>query len=308
METISQNFVASFGQSVTHLAQQKNPRFATHALVQTGVVGDRDTFEQMHQTEDAEITGDRFSPAALEDASHLRVSNWKRDWEWRKGIKTQDELALNINLRMAYAESAAMAFVRRRDQLILDALLGTSYTGKNGGTSVAFDTTAYAGPGSGGYVLAAAGGLTEAIMRQLREAFDINEEMLEDMEDGDRDAFCLALAPAAHDELLSETQTTSREFYVDPIFGQMPLVNGRIPFFMGFRIRVTNKLTLSGNTRYNIAWHRNSVGLSIWQSPQANIAQRTDLTGLPWQVCYGYSMGAVRLKQSGVMRVDTDES
>jgi len=237
----------------------------------------------------------------------LRVSNWKRDWEWRHGIRTQDELALNINLRQGYAQSAAFAYIRRMDQLILDALLGTSYTGKNGETSVTFDTTAYTTPGSG-YVLDATAGMTEGIMRTLREAFDINEEMLEDMEDGDRDAFCLALSPDAHKELLSQTQTTSRDFYEDPIFGTMPLVNGRIPFFMGFRIRVTNRLTISGTTRYNIAWHRDAVGCSVWQGPEAGINRREDLTGRPWQVCYNYSMAAVRLKQTGVFRVDTSEA
>jgi hypothetical protein len=304
-ESISQSFVVSFNDMVQHLAQQRNSRFAMHCLMHEGVHGDRDPFEQLHSTQSKEITGDRFSPRALGDASHVRRSVWKRDYEWSEGIKTQDELALNINLRMEYAKSAAMDYARRKDTILLDALLGTSYTGKNGDVTEAFDTTAYS---SGGHVIDATGGMTEAIMRTIREAFDVSEEMLEDMEDGDRDAFCLALAPKAHSELLSETQTTSRDFYMDPIFGQMPLVNGRIPFFMGFRIRISNRLTLASTTRHNIAWHRDAVGCSVWQNPMVSIDKRPDLTGNPWQVAFNYSMGAVRLKQSGVYRVDTSEA
>ena len=215
---------------------------------------------------------------------HRRRSIFKRDWEWAAGVRTQDELQLDINLRTSYAQAAAYAIVRRRDTLLLRAALDVAYTGKNGTGQTLFNTAAFP---TGNVLISAA--LTETAMRELREAFDISEEMLEDMEEGDREAFVLAISPVAHTQLLAEVQTTSRDFYQDPVFGQLPLVSGRIPFFMGFRIKVTNKLAQTGATRHCIAWHRGAMGCSQWASPEVSITRSNDLTGLPWQVVVEYA-------------------
>lgn len=308
-ETISNAFVAAFHTMVTHLAQQTAPRFAAHALIQSGVTGERDTFDQMSQTEDREITGERFTNIALEDADHQRRSVWKRDWQWVKGFRTQDQLALLIDPQRNYVKSANYSVTRRRDQVVLDALTGTAYTGKNGSTEVAFNTAAYAIGGAGRVVDATATGMTVAVFRQMRRIFDEVEEMVEDMEgDTGIDNFCAALSPQAHEQLLGQTLATSKDFYIDPIDGRMPLVKGRIPYFMGFRIRISNKLAKTSTTRHCLFWHKSAVGVSVWRDINTDISQRKDLNGLPWQVTLQHSVNAVRLRESAVFRVDITES
>jgi hypothetical protein len=307
-ETINNAFVTSFSTLVTHLAQQTAPRFAAHTLVQSGIVGERDTFEQMSQTEDREITGERFTPASLEDADHQRRSVWKRDWEWRKGFRTQDELAMLIDPQRNYIRSAAYAAVRRRDRVVLAAVTGTAYTGKNGNTELAFNTSAYTTGGAGRVIDATATGMTEGVFRQMRRIFNETEEMIEDMEGGQGiDSFVAAISPQAHEQLLGMAQTTNSDYYIDPIDGRMPLVKGYIPYFMGFRIRVTNLLTLTSTTRRCLFWHKSAIGMSVWKEMAIDISQRKDMVGLPWQVTVNYSCNAVRLRESAVFAVDITE-
>ena len=305
-ETINTAFVAAFHSMVTHLAQQTAPRFSAHSLVQSGIVGERDTFDQMSQTEDREITGERFTPASLEDADHQKRSVWKRDWEWRKGFRTQDQLAMIIDPQRNYIRSAAYSVVRRRDQVVLDAARGTAYTGKNGTSTVSFNTAAYP---TGNVVDATSTGMTVDVFRTMRRIFDESEEMVEDMEgDTSLDASVAALSPQAHEQLLGQVQVQSRDFYVDPISGQLPLVRGRIPYFMGFRIRITNKLAITSTTRHCMFWHKSAIGCSIWQNMEVRITQREDLTGGPWQVRVCHSVNATRLRESAVYQVNITES
>ena len=304
-ETIDESFVATFRTMVTHKAQQRNPRFTVHTRMQTDVVGDRDTFDQMYATEGREITGERFTNAALEDPDHQRRSNWIRKFEWRKGLSSQDQVSLLINPQRDYIQSAAYYMVRQKDRLVLEGALGTAYTGKNGEVPVVFPTgDALTGAGN---VYTVGGPLTEEVMRIIRQLFDSRDEMLEDMEEGDRDNFCLAVSPVAHRQLLNEVQTTSRDFYMDPVMGRMPLVDGRIPYFMGFRIRVTNLLGLTGSVRRCVAWYRRAVGSSMWQEMTMKVSQRDDLTGLPWQVVVGFSCNSTRLEETGVFAIDVTE-
>lgn len=304
-ETISQSFVATFRTMVTHLAQQRTQRFAKAVTFHGDVTGDRDTFEQLGPSEMRNISSERFTQRVLTDMDHRRRSNWIQSFEWDAGIVRQDQLSLLIDPQRDYIKAAAMAINRQKDILTLAAVDGTAYGGKNGETAITFNTAEYT---AGGQVYTVGGALTEQAMRILREIFDLREEMLEDMENGDMDAFTLAVSPQVHRQLLNEVQTTSRDFYEDPIFGRRPLVNGRIPFFMGFRIHVTNRLTLVSTVRQCKVWHRGAIGVSQWRDMEMDISQRKDLTGLPWQVVVNMSCNATRLQETGAFRVDVIEA
>lgn len=304
-ETISNVFADAFHSTVTHLAQQTQPRFAAHALHQSVSNAERDTFDQMPQTTDLEITGERYTSVAVQDAEFLRRSVWKRDWAWYRHFRTQDQLAMLMDPQRNYIRSATYAMVRRRDQLVLDALLGNAYTGRYGNTILAFPTAEYP---TGNTVDATATGMIVDTFITVRRIFNEDEEMVEDMEgDTDLNAFCAALSPQAHAQLLSITQVQSSDFYLDPISGRMPLVSGQIPYFMGFRIRVTNRLPKTGTTRHCVFWHRHSVGYSTWANTEVNVSRREDLNGAPYQVRLLYSTNSTRLRETGVYRVDITE-
>ena len=308
--SIYQSYADAFDTILRQKAQQRNPRFWNHCVQKTNVVGERQTFPHVEQEDDEEITQQKFEVADGRTAEHDDRSAFKRDYEWRRGIDVNDEDRMVVDLRSGYADLAMNATNRRTDRVILEAAVAPAASGQYGQGTVALPAT--------NIIDKTGAALVANDIIELRRRFDDAEEMVEDLDQTDENAFVIGMHPTAHEQLLRETRITSSDFYeyraADGTVSNRPLVGGRIPFYMGFRIRVTKMMErLPANLRpananfvRNIVWHRSGIGCALWRPGSTAIVQIDHMKGRPWFVIRGYSLGAVRLKESAVFAFDTD--
>ena len=309
-ESIYQSYADAFDTILRQKAQQRRPRFWDHCVQKTNVVGERQTFPHVEQEEDEEITQRDGEWADPPTAEHDDRSAFKRDFEWRRRISVNDEQRMVVDLRSGYADSALYANNRRTDRIILEAAISEAASGQYGQSSTAFPATSILDK--------TAAAVDENTLIELRRLFDDSEEMYEDLDETDENAFCIAMHPTAHEQFMRSVKITSNDYYeyraADGTVSQRPLVGGRIPFYMGFRIRVTKQMEQlpanlqpqNANFRRNIVWHRSGIGCAQWNPGSTVIVQIDSQKGRPWNVIRNYSVGAVRLKETAVFAFDTD--
>ena len=173
------------------------------------------------------------------------------------------------------------------DDVIIDAALGTAFTGETGSTS----TTMLAG----NQIANGSADLTVAKLRTAKKTLDLASV------DPSIPRY-IAVGPEQIDALLGDTNVTSSDFNT-----VKALVQGEINTFMGFEFIVTNRLSKSGNIRSCFAWAEDGLTLAIGKDVMARIDERSD-KGYATQVYYCMSIGATRMEEEKVVQIDCDES
>lgn len=242
-----------------------------YAQVKTGVRGTMCGFDLVAPSEMQDITGQRGQPTTWIDVASSRRWAPKKDFIHPVLLDRTDSLAVVTDLRGAYVRNGVMAANRKIDKVMIDAAYGTATTGEAGGSTSAFDTTAPTASGGGGNQIALGGtGLTVDKMRSARQTFLTRNVGVDDINMGVRDAFVWLMSGYQMGELLSETEATSGDYvgqgtYVAEDGSRMPLEDGMIRYYMGFKLVVTDQLPTDSNSdRVNLCWHRDSMGLAVW--------------------------------------------
>jgi hypothetical protein len=192
-----------------------------------------------------------------------------------------------IDPTSAYAQAAAAAMGRSMDDVIIDAALGTAFTGETGSTS----TTML----SGNQIANGGTDLTVAKLRTAKKTLDLASV------DPSIPRY-IAVGPEQIDALLGDTNVTSSDFNT-----VKALVQGEINTFMGFEFIVTNRLSKASNIRSCFAWAEDGLTLAIGKDVMARIDERSD-KGYATQVYYCMSIGATRMEEEKVVQIDCDES
>jgi hypothetical protein len=192
-----------------------------------------------------------------------------------------------IDPTSAYAQAAAAAMGRSMDDVIIDAALGTAFTGETGSTS----TTMLAG----NQIANGGTDLTVAKLRTAKKTLDLASV------DPSIPRY-IAVGPEQIDALLGDTNVTSSDFNT-----VKALVQGEINTFMGFEFIVTNRLSKASNIRSCFAWAEDGLTLAIGKDVMARIDERSD-KGYATQVYYCMSIGATRMEEEKVVQIDCDES
>jgi hypothetical protein len=301
---IDNAIVMQFSDQFDHAFQQRVPRLRRYTRLRTGVVGNQTQFNIMGESSMVEITGMRHSLTPWIDiASQSRWAS-KRDFNHPVMLDWADKPEVLIDLEQGYAMAGAMAAARTADTIILGAVTGTAYSGVNGATANAFNTSAItisgAQAGTAGNLVAAGGtGLTVAKVRTVRGIFDAREVGVDDYNAGVRNAFVWVVNAGAMQQLMSETTATSGDFVADK-----PLTEGSVHHFMGFDFVIHNGLTNTTGTTYRtVVWHRLAMGFALWRERDLfvdRLPEHNNSTG----VSYMMSMGAVRIHDKGVLAVD----
>jgi uncharacterized protein (DUF697 family) len=287
--------VKQYDDMVTMLFQQKYERLRKFAQAKYGVHGVMCSFDRIGESEMDEITGQLDVPTRWLNPQNKRRWARKRDFTHPVQLGVNEELEIILDMRSAYARNGAAAAARRCDQLIIEAITATALEGAEGTVSSAFDTTAPTTGGAGGNQLASgATGMTQSKMELAKEVFNDREVGVDEQ---DADGFVMVMTAKQMRELMTDTRTVSRDFY-EPLSGQkMPLVNGMIPYYMGFHLVLNSRylpLNASGE-KLALAWHRDAVGFGMW----AEMLLRID--ELP---TYNYATGITVQKHMGAVRVD----
>ena len=278
-------FVQQYSANVQMLSQQKGSLLRDAVRVEN-IVGKNAFFDQIGQAT-AQKRTTRHSDTPQMDTPHARRRVSLVDYEYADLIDEQDKVRMLIDPTSSYAQAAAFAMGRAMDDEIIEAALGTAFTGETGSTSTALP--------AGQQIANGGTDLTVAKLREAKKILDLSSV------DPSIPRY-IAVGPEQIDNLLSDTNVTSSDFNT-----VKALVQGEVNQFMGFNFITSNRLSKTGNIRSCFAWAEDGLALAIGKDVNARIDERAD-KGYATQVYYCMSIGSTRMEEDKVVQIDCDES
>ena len=278
-------FVEQYSANVQHLVQQDGSKLRG-AVREEAVTGKNAFFEQIGATA-AQRRTSRHADTPRVDTPHTRRRVSLEDFDWADLIDNEDKVRMLIDPTSDYARAAAMAMGRAMDEVLIDAALGTAYTGVSGGTSTA-----------GQSAIAAGGtGLTLAKLLSAKETMDSD-----DVPDSGRVIVCTA---GQITDLLNTTAIQSADFNT-----VKALARGEVDSFLGFRFipvngkRVdgTKLVPVAGAERRCFAFQGDGLLLGVGADMTSKISERAD-KNYATQVFCSMSIGATRMEEARVLEI-----
>ena len=275
-------FTIQWGDELRPLAQQMQEKLAGTTEEKHGVVGERTTMEQVAARSMKRRTI-RHAPVVPTDPDLRRRWITMVDYDDYALFDKHDQLKTLLDPKNAFNRSLIMGGNRLKDQVRIDAAIADTYYGKDGSSTV----SVAAAIANGGV------GLTQAKMRQINENYDTNNVDPEEKK-------VLVIGPKDHTDLLKLSEVVSKDFNDRPV-----LVEGRVKFWMGHDIVVSNLLSTTSGVTKCLSYVHSGIGIAFAMDFNLSVDQRVDLTGKPWQAAATISVGAARLEETKVQEVDT---
>ncbi len=230
----------------------------------------------------------RHSDTYNVDTPHSRRWAVLATYDWGDMIDTNDKLKVITDPQGAYIQVGSSALKRDRDDVIIAALRGTAVTGEEATTSVVLPTSQKISEGGAG--LTPGKILTSLEMLNLKDA-DPDEEKI------------YVIGPKQVTNLLSQQELTSGD-YVQ----LKALLDGKIVRWAGFNFKMSNRLILSGTTRYCLAYLRaRAFGFAVNQDLVTKAETRADKS-FSVQCFASQEIGAVRIEEEAVIEVACSEA
>lgn len=286
-------YVEQFSSNIQLKLQQKGSRLR-EAVMSGNHIGSQASPVDQFGAINANLVEGRYQPIQITDAPTDRRWVFPSDYDLAQLLDSFDKLRLLIDPMSSYVTNSVYALGRAMDQQILTGLLGTNFTGNNGGTSVALPA---------GQIVSVAQGAassTNLTVAKLRAGKKI---LLQNEVDLDVDQVFMAINAANHDSLLAEVQVVSDEFNDHPV-----LVEGKITRFLGIDFIHTELLAtgtddLAGTSTACPMWAKSGAYMGVWADIMTDVSQRKDLRSLPYQAyCMG-TFGATRLEEKKVVQI-----
>lgn len=290
-QQITMAFVQQYRANVELLIQQQQSKFEPFVRRETQQ-GEYDFFEYIGPVS-AQPWGPRHGDTPLMETPHMRRRNSISPYVWAELIDKPDRVRTLIDPTSPYAMNAVMAFNRRKDDVIISAMLGTAFTGFQGETPVPFPTATNNIDGTSGR-------LTVDLLKQLKEAF-WNDDM------DDTEQVIIACTPNQISALLDDDKVTNADYNV-----VKALVNGDVNSYLGFRFMRSTRLPLvdNGDGTYNataIAWCPSGVLMSVGQDITVEVTPRPDKK-YSTQVFVSMDIGATRMEEKKVRTITTKDT
>lgn len=292
---ITAAFVDQFSGNVEHLTQQGDSRFAGKVRSENQK-GKTKFFEQLGATKAVRRTS-RHADTPRVDSNHQRRACYLNDYDWSDLVDTLDDVKLLIDPASSYAQSAAMAFNRAKDEEVISAATGSSYADKDGTGAVievVLPSAQKVAVNLGGANI----GLTLAKLIRTKS-------ILGKAEYPKGSQLYFAHTQQQLDDLLLNVSQVSNSDYA----AVKALVDGEVTYFMGFNFIKTELLTLNIATDVRTCFGYVKQGLlhSTGQDFRARMSERAD-KNYATQVYANMSTGATRMQEPLVVEVPCDES
>lgn len=281
-------YVSQFSTNIQLKLQQRGSRMGEAVMSGTHVGNQASPVDQIAAVEAQAVVG-RFNPMGRIDAALDRRWVFPSDFDLPQLIDSFDKLRILTDPSSQYVINATYGLGRKKDDIILAAMLGTNYTGVAGATSVvrlaANDVSVKQGASS-------ASPLTVAKLRQGKMLLMAAEVDL------DFDPIYMAINAYAHDSLLAEAQVIDTDYNEKPV-----LLEGRISRFLGINFIHTERLNTkvtddqSSSSYLFPMWAKSGAYCGMWNDIKTDISQRKDLQGLPYQAYAYATFGATRLEE-----------
>jgi hypothetical protein len=294
---IPQYFTTEFTSNWEHLLQQKVSKLREFVSIDS-VRGKEKTFNQMAAVEMTKITA-RAADTNITDVALAK--RWLRPYPYEHATLFDEwdaEYLGEVSLPQSETvANHAMAYMRTADKVVIDAALGTAYTGETGVTPTSL-------PGGQGIAVdyvesgsAANSGLTVAKLRQAAY-------LLTEAEVDDSDPRIIVVGAKQIQDLLRTTEITSADFNT-----VKALVNGEIDTFMGFKFRRVSSSLLpyvaSTGVRTCFAYVRSGLKLAD-AGRKVHVDIRADKSHA-LQIRTVASLGATRMEEKKVVSILADE-
>lgn len=283
---ITTAFVQQYHTEVVHLVQQMDSKLAQHCRQETQH-SKSSYFDQIGARTATELTG-RHSATVLVDTPHSRRRVTLKDYVDTDGIDDEDKIRILIEPENNYARAQAMAMKRAKDDAVIDAALGTAYTGEEGGTATTFPSTQQIASGSTG--------MTLAKMISTLEKFNSNNV------ESDEEKF-MVIGEKQVSDLLKLTEVNSADFN-----NVRALTTGKVTQYLGFTIIMSTRLDTNGSSeRRCFSWVKPGILFSMGKDITVDIGRRRDLNNM-LQVQTKGTWGVTRMQEEQVVETPAAET
>jgi hypothetical protein len=295
---VTTSFVEQYSSNVEFLAQQMNSRFANKVRMESQN-GKTRFYEQVGATAAVKITS-RHQDTPRIDTNHQRRATYLNQYVWSDLVDQLDQVEMLIDPTSAYAQNAAMAFNRAKDDEIIAAATGTAYadagTGNGAVSAVALPLSQQIPVNyiSGG--VGANSGLTLAKLVQ-------GKSILSAAEYPEGSKLYWAYRQRQLDNLLLNV-TAVNDIHTNSV---KALVAGEVNEFLGFEFVRSQRLAFAANLATNFGWVESGLLLAVGRDARGRISERAD-KNYTTQVFMDMSIGATRMQEPYVVSCVCDES
>jgi hypothetical protein len=293
--------VQQYKAEVFHLSQQKGSRLQMAVRNETQQ-GKSAFYDRLGAATAVQKTS-RHSDTPQIDSAHSRRRVTLVDYEWADLIDKEDLRRLIMNPSGKYAEAAAWALGRAKDDKIIEVADGSAFGGEDGSTTVNHpDAQKYAFNDTS--VFDGVNVLGLRAIKRILDANDVDESI-------PRHA---AINAVGLESLLGETEVTSSDFAT-----VKALVQGEVDSFMGFKFHRLERLNtqvdaLSGSAstgavgsgssligdRRCLFWAMDGLLLATSADISVEIDRRADKS-YSTQVYASMGIGATRMEEEKVV-------
>lgn len=287
-------FVEQYKNNIDILVQQEGSVLRPAVDVET-ITGDKAFFEQIGSVDAVEKTS-RHSDSPYTEVPHARRSVTPADFHCGDYVDKLDKFKMLIDPTSEYAQAFAYALGRQIDQFIIDASIGTAYTGHTG-------TTATALPSSQKIAVNLSGSNEGLTLNKLIAAKSLFGQNNVDIRNP-RNKLYFVCAQEEKDDLLKVTQVTSADYNT-----VKALATGEVNTFMGFEFIQTQLVALDSATdiRSCFAFAKSGIRLGMNAEIQTEMEKRADKS-FAMYVYTCMSGGATRMEEEKVVQISCDES
>lgn len=298
MADIEQNYQIKYSEKWGSYLQQEASRLDKYVTVETGLSGKMVAFDQYGLLSFTEKTS-RMGSTTLDEAPTTRRVIHPHIFTKAIGFDEFDAKKLaNIDVPVSKTIEAMRAAAGRcMDKVMLDAFLGTNYTGENGTVAVNFPSSQtiesdFAESGSAVECNLTLGKLRYALhMLQSCEAWSEERRAY-------GDELVLACTSSQINALLQQPEVSSFDYN-----NVRALAEGKLDSFMGFRIIRTEQLPVDASgVRSCLAWVKSRAQFGIWDDFKVKLSVRDDLDEA-LQIRAKFACGATRLQEEGFVKI-----
>lgn len=282
LDTQNQVHIKQFSDDIIQAVQQKNSRLDGTVQRKIGVSAEEFYFNKLGSVELQEKT-QRYSPTPLVDPVHSKRKVVPTRFHQGISVDDYDQDRALVTLQPNYMEMLMFAAKRKKDEIIIGALGGTAYEGKDGTTAVTLP--------SAQKIVASATGMTLTKLlsaKEIMDGADVDEEI----------ARYIVLSAKQVTNLLNTTEIKNADYNT-----VKALAEGKIDTFLGFKFIRSQKLLVDGSAaRLCYAYTEKAVGIAINKDMKTKVGENPDKSFAT--VAYiELDMGATRVEDKEVVEI-----
>lgn len=281
--------VTEFKSNIYMLLNQADSRFRG-AVTEDKYHGEAGVPVEQFGSVDAREVTSRYADIVPQDIAQDRRWVYPTDWDIALFVDEFDKMRTAIEPTGAFTQRTVESLNRKIDDTIIKAMTGTAKSGKTGSTNRPFLASQTIDHDNVG--------LTAAKLKAAKKMLMAAEVDIE------RDPIYCAISAEQHDNLLNQVEITSTDFNTRPVFDD----DGMVKRWLGINfIHSERLLSESTGERINPVWVKSGMHLGTWNEIQTDISPRRDKQGHPMQVYARLTLGAVRLEEEKVVKIQSAE-